>query len=77
MSLALNDLGADIITDFQDGIDLLDVSAFNFGVTDLQSIIAGAQQIGNDTLLTFASNNTALLEGVQTGVIDTSDFVFA
>lgn len=70
-----DDLGADIITDYRDGTDLLDVSAFNFGVADLQAVIAGAQQIGSDTLLTFAPNNTALLEGVQTSAIDTSDFV--
>ncbi|MGB7416334.1 MAG: M10 family metallopeptidase C-terminal domain-containing protein, partial [Thermosynechococcaceae cyanobacterium] len=69
------DLGADVITDFQNGIDLLDVSAFNFGAADLQNVINNAQQIGGSALLTFASNNTVLLEGVQTNVLDTTDFV--
>ncbi|PZD74463.1 Serralysin C [Acaryochloris thomasi RCC1774] len=69
------ELGADVITDFQDGTDLLDIGAFNFGTADLQAVIDGAQQIGSDTLLTFSPNNTVLLEGVQTGAIDTTDFV--
>ncbi|WP_299404842.1 CHRD domain-containing protein [Acaryochloris sp. IP29b_bin.148] len=70
------DLGADVVTDFQDGLDLLDVSAFSLGTTDLQSVISSAQQIGGDVLLTFAQENTVLLEGVQAQVLDTSDFLF-
>ena len=69
------DLGADVVTDFQDGLDSLDVSAFNFGAADLQAAIGNAQQIGNDVLLTFAANNTALLQGVQASILDVSDFV--
>ena len=68
-------LGADVITDFQDGLDLLDVSAFSFGSADLQTVIDGAQQIGGDTLLTFAPQNTVLLENVQANVLDSTDFI--
>lgn len=69
------ELGADVITDFEDGTDLLDVSAFSFGVSALQSVIDGAQQIGSDALLTFSPDNSVLLQGVQTGVVDTTDFI--
>ncbi|ABW30032.1 beta strand repeat-containing protein [Acaryochloris marina] len=68
-------LGADVVTDFQDGLDLLDVSAFSLGTTELQSVISSAQQIGGDVLLTFAQENTVLLEGVQAQALDTSDFL--
>lgn len=71
------ELGADVITDFHNGFDQLDVSAYNYGAAELQSVIDGAQQIGGNALLTFADNNTALLEGVRTNVLDTSDFVIA
>lgn len=69
------DLGADVVTDFQDGLDLLDISAFNFGVADLNAVIAGAQQVGEDTLLTFAQNNTALLQGTQVAQLGVDDFL--
>ena len=69
------DLGADVITDFQDGTDQLDVDAFSFGVADVQAIIAGAQQIGSDVLLTFAASNTTLLENFQTTQLDVGDFL--
>ncbi|MEM9153997.1 MAG: hypothetical protein AAGB13_03020 [Cyanobacteria bacterium P01_F01_bin.33] len=68
-------LGADVITDFTDGEDLLDVSAFSFGAADLQAVIGGAQQIGAATLLTFAPDNTALLQDVQVAQIDAADFI--
>ena len=70
-------LGADTITDFQDGIDRIDLTDFNLNSTQLQSIIDGAQQVGNDTLLTFASNNTARLQNTQVGAIDTADFLIS
>ncbi len=69
-----SDLGADVITDFQEGVDRIDVDAFNFGVGDVNAIIAGAQQIGGDALLTLAANNTVLLQDVQIGDLNLGDF---
>lgn len=68
------DLGADVITDFQNGFDQLDVDAFNFGVADVNAIIAGAQKIADDTLLTLAANNTVLLQDFQIGSLTVDDF---
>ncbi|MEM7770368.1 MAG: calcium-binding protein [Cyanobacteria bacterium P01_A01_bin.37] len=68
------DLGADTITDFQDGTDRLDVSAFiSAGAIDLNAL--NIQQVGNDALITFAQNNTVLLEGIQVAQISAADFV--
>ncbi|MDJ0800739.1 MAG: hypothetical protein QNJ51_28680, partial [Calothrix sp. MO_167.B12] len=72
---APTDFGADIITDYQAGQDLLDVSAFNFGVSGVNAILDGAQQIGADTLLNFANENTVLLQGVQANALEISNFV--
>jgi hypothetical protein len=72
-----NELGADTITDFQTGLDSLDVSAFNFGVADLQAVINNAQQLESDALLTFTPNTTVLLQGIQASNLDTSDFALA
>ena len=62
--------------DFQNNLDLLDVSSFNFGLSDLQSVINSAQQIGGDTLLTFLPDTTVLLEGTQSSDLSTSAFIF-
>lgn len=72
---APTDLGADTITDYQVGQDLFDVSAFNFGVSEVNAILDGAQQIGADTLLNFANDNTVLLQGVQANTLEVSNFV--
>ena len=71
---APTDLGADVITDFQDGTDLLDVSAFvAAGAIDVNAL--NIQQVGNDTLITLAQNNTVLLEGIQVAQISAADLV--
>ncbi|MEM9213354.1 MAG: calcium-binding protein [Cyanobacteria bacterium P01_F01_bin.150] len=71
---APTDLGADVVTDFQDGTDLLDVSAFvAAGAIDPNAL--NLQQVGNDTLITFAQNNTVRLENIQVGQIDAADLI--
>jgi Ca2+-binding RTX toxin-like protein len=69
------DLGTDLITDFQVGQDSLDVSAFNFGAADVQTVINTAQQLGEDTRLTLAPKNTVLLVGVQASMLTLTDFM--
>ena len=64
---------ADTVTDFQNGRDLFDVS--DFGFTDVSEI--DIAQVGNDTLLSFADDNSALLLETDVTAIDNSDFVFA
>jgi len=66
------DLGADEVTDFQDGSDLLDVSAF-IGSVDVNSL--DIEQLGEGALITFAPDNTVLLRGIQAAQISAADFV--
>ena len=62
----------DTVSDYADGEDLFDVSAFGF--SNLGDI--GVAQQGNDTVLTFAADNTVTLANVDAGDIDAGDFLF-
>ena len=64
---------SDTVTDFRNGSDRFDVS--DFGFADFGEV--GVQQVGSDTVLTFADQNTATLAGVNAGQIDEDDFVFS
>ena len=70
-----SDFGNDTITDFGVRRDVLDISAFSFGVAEFTALLDNAQQIGADTLLAFAPNNTVLLEGVDANTLDAGSFV--
>lgn len=69
--------GNDIITDFLDGTDLLDVSALNLNLGQAQSAIDQARQQGDDTLVSFQAGNTLRLQSFQLGNLDVSDLVLA
>lgn len=63
--------GADVIADFEDGIDLLDFSAVAAGFDDLQIGDSGGSAVislGGDMIT---------LAGVSVSAVDQSDFVFA
>ncbi len=62
----------DNVTDFSNGEDLFDVSAFGFA--DFGDI--GVAQQGGDTLVTFAADNTVTLAGVNASDVDGNDFLF-
>lgn len=68
------DFGTDTIQDFINGQDLLDVSFLNLGAGEIQEAISQAQQLGNDTQLTFAQGSV-LLHSVKASELDSSDFV--
>lgn len=63
---------ADVITDFEDGLDRIDVSDFGFsGASDI-----GVEQDGQDAVLTFADDNTVTLLGIDAADIGAGDFLF-
>ena len=62
----------DSVTDFEDGSDLLDVSAF-FG--DAADAVAAARQDGADTVIDLDNNDSVRLVGVDLGQIDETDFL--
>ncbi|MBI5942552.1 MAG: hypothetical protein HY859_19270, partial [Caulobacterales bacterium] len=59
--------GADTINDFEDGVDLIDASAFGGFVSVVQS--------GADTLITFSDGTTALLLNTQADLISSADMI--
>lgn len=66
--------GNDRITDFQNGVDVIDLDDFTFA--EVQAVIAGAQQDGDDVLLTLSAGTTVRIEGFDVGNLDLSDFTF-
>ncbi|MEM9006678.1 MAG: calcium-binding protein [Cyanobacteria bacterium P01_F01_bin.86] len=72
---APTDFGDDTVTDFQVRNDLLDLSDFGFGVSDITALLNNAQQLGGDTLLAFTPDNTVLLQDVQANTLDVGNFV--
>jgi Ca2+-binding RTX toxin-like protein len=67
--------GNDIITDFTDGEDVLDIDDAIFA--DFADVQANMQQAGNDVVITFDANNTITLQNVNIGSLSASDFLFS
>ena len=67
--------GVDTITDFEVGIDTLDVSGLSLGVSDVNDLIAGAvNQQGTDVLLTFSDTHQVRLQGIQATSLSINNF---
>ena len=69
--MGVADWGNDTISDFQNGLDLIDLSGT--GATDISDLTI--TQNGSDTLIEFGSNSITL-ENISSGAIDASDFIF-
>ena len=65
--------GQDTITDWQDGIDVIDVSSLG---TNWTTISEGLSQVGNDAIIDLGGGNTITLKNVALGAIDQGDFQF-
>ncbi|WP_238368135.1 calcium-binding protein [Mesobacterium pallidum] len=73
--------GSDLITDFQDGIDKIDISRFGLQAgaygTDIAPAISGA---GGGSLrfdlAQMGGNGIVIIEGIWIGQVDASDFIF-
>ncbi len=63
---------ADVITDFRDGIDLLDFSSFGFAGLGALTL----SQIGTDVEIRVSTRDVLLLENIDISAIDASDFIF-
>ena len=62
----------DVITDFEDRRDKIDVSDFGFaGIGDI-----GVEQKGHDVVLTFAEDNSVTLLGFDAADLGAGDFLF-
>lgn len=65
--------GIDIITDFQNGTDKLKIEGFDAAA--IQAMIAGAQQVNSDVVLTLAPGTAITLQNFRLADLDLSDFV--
>ncbi len=64
------DKGHDVITDFEDGHDLIQIDGLSFGALDLTAIDGGV-------LITSASmTGQIMLEGIDIATVDAADFLF-
>jgi len=66
--------GTDIIQDFADGIDLIDVTG-NILANDFADILAAASQDGGDVRIELNANNVLILEDFDLADLDASDFI--
>ncbi|NBE06275.1 calcium-binding protein [Paragemmobacter ruber] len=65
--------GRDVITDFTDGVDRIELDGF--GGRALDAILRGARQVGDDVVLTLSAGASLTLEGVQVSQLDRADFL--
>ena len=65
--------GRDIVTDFTNGLDRIELDGVN--PRGLDRILAGARQEGQDVVLTLSANASITLKGVQLADVDRSDFL--
>ena len=67
--------GADIITDFGEGNDVIDLSDFA-GYDSLANVKSHSTQTGNDVTIDLGNGNSVTLEGVDLNSLHTDDFLF-
>ncbi len=67
------DLGADVIEDFEVGVDQLEVGDF-FG--SAAEALAAVSEAGGDAVLTLGAEAVAVLQGVSAAALSESDFLF-
>jgi Ca2+-binding RTX toxin-like protein len=65
--------GRDVITDFQNGVDRIELDGFSG--SQLSAILNGARQVGQNVVLDLPSNGRITLENFQLSQLDRSDFL--
>ena len=64
----------DLITDFQPGVDRIDVTGL--GITSLSSAMAGAFTNGQGNLVLSLAGQSVIMQGLKLGSLSAGDFVF-
>jgi serralysin len=65
--------GKDTITDFKNGVDDLDLTAYNFASAN--SVLSKATQVGDDVQIKFSATDIIILENFKLANLDASDFL--
>lgn len=68
--------GRDVVTDFANGIDQIDLYGFGKGFDTIEEIKAKALTDGNDVVLAFSTADRLTLTGVTIDQLDATDFRF-
>jgi hypothetical protein len=69
--------GADTITDFGEGNNVIDLSDFaDSGYDSLANVISHSTQTGNDVTIDLGNGDSVTLEGVDLNSLHTDDFLF-
>ena len=72
-------IGADIITDFNEGSDIRDVVrlvGFGANFDTFSEILAATTQVGADSIINLGGGNTITLIGIEKSNLHQNDFVF-
>lgn len=64
--------GRDRIVDWEDGVDKLDLSAFDIS---LRKALSYARQVGDDVVFNFGDGHTLTIEDARRGELGASDFI--
>lgn len=65
--------GNDIVTDYQDEADRIDVTNFDFA--SFQDVLDRSEQVGANVVITLADGVTVTLQNVDLAVLDAGDFL--
>lgn len=73
--------GSDLITDFEDGVDQVDISRFGLLASNYSNVVAPALTgAGGGSLRLdlgqMGGNGIVIIEGIGIGLVDASDFLF-
>jgi parallel beta-helix repeat protein len=70
--VATRGMGGDLVDDFTDGVDRIDVRDFGIAGTDGMVIVGGEDA----TLISFGGDDLMVLLGIDPGALGTADFIF-
>jgi hypothetical protein len=73
-ALHVGPLNTDTITDFEIGVDRVDVSGA--GISDFDDLIAHTTQLGSELMIEGAWGDQLILENVVSGFLTEADFIF-
>ncbi len=72
--IASQNNGSDTITDFEDGLDLIDVSSVSLAIDEMSDLTIS--QTGSDTLVSF-STGSFTVQNTQSDTLTFNDFIFS
>ena len=66
---------ADVIVDFEDGIDLVELQQFGLDANGIDAVIADGTMNGNSLELDFGNGDTLIFENIDASILSSDDFI--